>query len=492
MATTVWSSPSPQSSGARQSAPGTPTRSSQDTEADAGTVAHFLLSKGAGTKVIDAWKRVTATKNGGLEAAGGESKERELRDELRELKGAVERLSEKQSGNREPQGTQGKGTWAEVAARGRGPRTQQRVRGSVAPPARREKEVLLAGVSRAGAKAKTAGEVATEIGTEGGVKGVRKLPNGMFALSFADVAAKAAWCNGSKSAALEKLGEGVSVRVHTVDVIVSGFPGGSVSKLDQERRIQAITSENPGVMGLSKATAMRASPYRSTESLILGLESPEAANKVIDEGVKWCGCILSAEPFTRGVRAERCYKCQQYGHTARFCRAATKCGWCAGGHDWKDCPVKGKTEAKACAACRGDKTHCALDSGCPSKLAAEARAKVVYNQRPTRFRTGSATDRPAGSSSPAPTLWRSTESAHLETPLSVPVGDPLEEEGYGNARAETGQKRRRGRPAGAALAAAARNTMPISQFIKPLRRDEAMEGIECSQDDETINPSASL
>ena len=336
----------------------------------------------------------------------------------------------------------------------------------MAPPTRREKEVLIAGVTGQSLKGKTATEVASKLGGSEGMRGVRKMPNGMYAVSFANAAAKAAWVKDGKEAALERLGASAHIKVHSVDVIACGFPGGTVSRMDEGQRIRAVKAAAPGAgEGLVKAVVMRSSPYRSTEAMILGYETPELANRAIDQGITWGNCVLNAEPFARGVRAERCYKCQQYGHTARFCRAARKCAWCAENHDLMDCPVKGQGKAKTCAACKGDRSHCALDGGCPTKLAAEARAKGVYNGRPTRFRvqaTASAVAReteargasPPGGMSAVPTA----------EPSVAPDTEPSSERERGYEI--VGSKRKkvpRGRPSG--LAVAARNTVPIDRYV---------------------------
>ena len=50
------------------------------------------------------------------------------------------------------------------------------------------------------------------------------------------------------------------------------------------------------------------------------------------------------------------------------------------------CSVRGCKSARVCVLCKGDKTHCALDSDCSAKLTVKVRAKQIYNSRPTRFR----------------------------------------------------------------------------------------------------------
>ena len=60
---------------------------------------------------------------------------------------------------------------------------------------------------------------------------MRKLLNSIFILSFADIVVKATWVKESKEVALKKLKESAIIRVHTINVIVSGFLIGLVSRI---------------------------------------------------------------------------------------------------------------------------------------------------------------------------------------------------------------------------------------------------------------------
>lgn len=267
-------------------------------------------------------------------------------------------------------------SWAQVASTQR----QQAV------PARRERELYLAGSE----PTKSIAEVAAGLGgTSTGIQGARKLPSGMIALSFENAELKNKWAQENSQRVREVLGEGAKIREHTVDVIVSGFPAGALSTIPEDQRARAITSRCLGVREVKKVVLMRSNGWRSTETAIVGLASAQEANQVIDKGILWEGACLSAEPYTRGVRPERCYKCQEYaGHTARYCRAQERCAWCAGsGHGIKECPRQKDSSARACAPCKGQRGHAAIDRNCPAKVRADVRAKEVYNTRPTRFQS---------------------------------------------------------------------------------------------------------
>lgn len=87
--------------------------------------------------------------------------------------------------------------------------------------------------------------------------------------------------------------------------------------------------------------------------------------------IDWTSC-----PVKDYTLVTRCYKCQQYGHSAKYCREAeTTCGHCGcGGHTIQDCPKS--NEPAKCATCsRFNKpnAHKTGDDQCPARKIAEAR-----------------------------------------------------------------------------------------------------------------------
>ena len=355
----------------------------------------------------------------------------ELRGDVKALTKAVGRLTSENRAQGNPQ------SWAQMV--------QGQPCAAVPISARREKEIMVAGAQAPGEQGKTATEVAQELGSEAetGIRGVRRLPSGMYALSFADVTARNKWATEGKDKIAEVLGAKARIREHTLDVIVSGFPGGSISRLTEEQLVEALSQSNPGVgPTVRKAIVKKTSPMRSTESAILGFASPRDANQAIDSGVTWGSYHLSAEPFTRGVRAERCFKCQEYcGHIARHCRKQTRCGWCAQyGHSIETCPTRSDRASKACGPCGGERGHSAIDQGCPGRIRAEVRAKAVYNSRPMRFQ-----------SSPAPMGARRASFEFNQTVReATPRRDAEQEDNEGYVLVGKA-KRRRGRPTALSL-----------------------------------------
>lgn len=87
--------------------------------------------------------------------------------------------------------------------------------------------------------------------------------------------------------------------------------------------------------------------------------------------INWTSC-----PVRDFTLVTRCYKCQQYGHSAKYCRdPAPTCGHCGiVGHIIKDCPKS--QEPQECATCKRfnkPSQHRTGDVQCPARKSAEAR-----------------------------------------------------------------------------------------------------------------------
>lgn len=77
---------------------------------------------------------------------------------------------------------------------------------------------------------------------------------------------------------------------------------------------------------------------------------------------------FSSCSFKDHVKVKQCYRCLAFGHLAKDCTGITRCGFCAGEHERKNCP-DGDKEA-CCYNCKlnnfADTNHAAVDgSKCP-------------------------------------------------------------------------------------------------------------------------------
>ncbi len=129
--------------------------------------------------------------------------------------------------------------------------------------------------------------------------------------------------------------------------------------------------------------------YRCKESTeghaSLWITSMSARNQILDRGEIFASgsrCRVAEPDIHREVK--RCFKCQQYGHLVKDCRATSDvCGKCAGEHRTSSCTIKDPKQFK-CSNCKrkpehiksySDGKHQAGDRLCPYQLKAVSRYK---------------------------------------------------------------------------------------------------------------------
>jgi hypothetical protein len=116
------------------------------------------------------------------------------------------------------------------------------------------------------------------------ITGARKLPSGAFALTFKSVKAKKAW---QEQGALEATFKASAKTTEsTLDVIVFGFFKGAISRVTLDKRLEAITSQNPSLKsGLRRIRVLKRPQTKSVKAVIFGFGDPKTANKTINLGV---------------------------------------------------------------------------------------------------------------------------------------------------------------------------------------------------------------
>ena len=106
-------------------------------------------------------------------------------------------------------------------------------------------------------------------------------------------------------------------------------------------------------------------------SLIIDMESAEAANELIERGIVIDYDVHTVAPYSRSWEIKQCFKCQGYGHIAQLCRKLTICGHCAGEHPTQDCKTPEKTK---CANCKKD--HTTWDNRCRARIDQRERLRA--------------------------------------------------------------------------------------------------------------------
>jgi hypothetical protein len=165
-----------------------------------------------------------------------------------------------------------------------------------------------------------------------------------------------------------------------------------VSRVDpneQAKSISNLESQNPSlksrvkilrVAWLSKTLKLR----KTHGPLLLEVGTPGEANILVQEGMLHDGELKDCELFIEECRLTQCYRCRQYGHTAKTCKGRRNCGYCAKEHDTRSCPTSETPSTHLCSNCKGK--HVAWSKLCPERVARAARAAAAYAARPTFYK----------------------------------------------------------------------------------------------------------
>lgn len=162
-----------------------------------------------------------------------------------------------------------------------------------------------------------------------------------------------------------------------------------VPKMDsEEATMNAIAEQN--------LTAQEKTIFRTQAKLAFktGSKTREESNWVLETSKEVRDILIQKTRLYIGwrcarvedyVAATRCYKCQNFGHTTKYCRSREDtCGHCSGtGHTFKTCP--NKTKEPVCVNCkRAGKPHAhnIKDRECPAYKAAinQVISRTDYGQ----------------------------------------------------------------------------------------------------------------
>ena len=161
------------------------------------------------------------------------------------------------------------------------------------------------------------------------------------------------------------------------------------------------------------------------------------AKKLCDFGLVWGSQIFRCEPFAPEVRPSQCFKCQEWGHKAKFCKKAEKCARCAGNaHEEgeKACPHYANKAKWKCINCSGH--HTSFDRrACPVAMQQRDRASVAYSHRALTFEDKSE----ALKSHPVPFFHGNGPDAHYTTTVAMKKRKVRDAAPHGAGPAQTGQ-----------------------------------------------------
>jgi hypothetical protein len=136
--------------------------------------------------------------------------------------------------------------------------------------------------------------------------------------------------------------------------IAHGVPKDAVSfqpGTDQGEMIANIERKNGiKVTRIEPLMKKPKNPTAPTHSVVLFSEAWEDADKIIEGCLKLNnGRIVHAERYMPECRLVQCYKCQGFGHKAKWCKGVVKCGKCGEQHETR----QHSGEKVQCANCNG-------------------------------------------------------------------------------------------------------------------------------------------
>ena len=179
----------------------------------------------------------------------------------------------------------------------------------------------------------------------------------------------------------------------TTPVVIHGVRIAAINEKDQRATIEAIKGANrtlhPGLEIVKVEWPVCAHRTNGTgekkkfSSLVVEVTSPEAANRLIEEGLAFEGTILFCDSWVRNSNPHQCFNCYGYGHIGRACKHPIRCGFCAGNHATND-HEKVSPGVQKCATCGGK--HPAWSKDCPIPQKEKARIMNKVNAKPKFYR----------------------------------------------------------------------------------------------------------
>jgi hypothetical protein len=230
-----------------------------------------------------------------------------------------------------------------------------------------------------------------ERGNGSGVVGVKKLPSGNIIVQLKEQAGKEKLIRSQQW--LEQVAPSAKLVPDLFPVMVHGVRINNINIVDQRQTNRKLEEQNrilhPNLKIVRTTWARGAGAGgKARASLLVFTSSPEAANKVITEGLVEGGEVKLTDRFYTGCGLIQCFKCCSYGHIAKHCRIEARCGHCAGLHETRHCNDKTKTTCPCCKA-RGirDNNHKAWSELCQARRDVRAQISFRFANRPLLFPT---------------------------------------------------------------------------------------------------------
>ena len=123
------------------------------------------------------------------------------------------------------------------------------------------------------------------------------------------------------------------------------------NKWNQEEVAQRLTEQNqrfiPGLRFV-RAQWIGKSREQGKATIRLDVKAPEIANQAITRGLILDYEFYEVERFNKKKAVRYCFRCHSSRHISKHCRKSVRCGFCAEGHDTRECT---KANPMKCVRC---------------------------------------------------------------------------------------------------------------------------------------------
>jgi hypothetical protein len=319
--------------------------------------------------------------------------------------------------------------------------------------------------------------------TQGKALAARRLPSGDITVTFdSENTRKIA----EKSQEVHQaFGPGAHAKRRSYPVVAHGVPVNAINTHRQQEAIERLYKNNPNLK--NEVEIVRVAWRHKTRKLqktagplLICVAEPAQANRLIDQGLILDYQIHNVEVFSGDCNITQCFRCYEYGHTAKHCRNTEICGRCAcATHKTNECEKQNGT--KRCVNCTKAKlrsfAHAAWEPSCPIRADRVNMAKTAYLYRPHRYQdSGSSTISRTSSpgSSQASSRKRALSTQEYSSESLIPSSQPTQ------STLSSGFRRRVGRPL--TLSKPEIGTQDLRRLLTPSQPDSINGRIEIEDD----------
>ena len=176
----------------------------------------------------------------------------------------------------------------------------------------------------------------------------------------------------------KELLEGTTVMNTEYGIVMHGVPKHLMSNIE-EFKTNMECANHIKVRRVSPLRRNARNPDAPTQSIVIFMESPEEANKCIDDAVIIAARLHEAQRYIPQCQIKQCFNCQAYGHKADTCKKKTVCGKCAEEHETRKCT----SEEMKCANCKN--AHAAWSHECSKRKEISQKMETRRAEIPTSF-----------------------------------------------------------------------------------------------------------